>query len=36
MMRSKRKFKNTLRQMTIKTAIQNLWDVQKQSLERSL
>ena len=33
MMRSKRKFKNTLRQMTMKTAIQNLWDVQKQSLE---
>ena len=33
MMRSKRKFKNTLRQMTMKTAIQNIWDVQKQSLE---
>ena len=32
-MKPKRKFKNTLRQMTMKTAIQNIWDVQKQSLE---
>ena len=34
MRKSKRKFKNTLRQITMKTTIQNLWDVTQAVLSR--
>ena len=34
MMKSQKKLKNTFRQMTMKTTIQNLWMQQKQFLER--